>query len=278
MPPQLKLELSAADQPVRPARAVSGRGGGELLLRRAGGRARGRGPGDDRARTSSPSRTSPAFISASSTRNSTSKTTGSRRAGDRRCRQIERDARPRRSARPDQAAGRDDPGQRLRAERAGGQREPDPADPHPAAGDRLALAGRRRRDRRGAAGEPRNHRPRRRRQARRRQGLALGIAARELGIFLVLGQRFVAAPGAGARSAARNRRARYRRRWPGDAVADAAGRALSLGGHGRRERRPIEPALSCRLVGRGGLAGCPRQADRDARQGDLPAGRDRKAV
>ena len=32
------------------------------------------------------------------------------------------------------------------------------------------------------------------------QGLALGIAARKLGIFLVLGQRFVAAPGAGARS------------------------------------------------------------------------------
>ena len=86
------------------------------------------------------------------------------------------------------------------------QRDPDPADPHAAAGDRAALAGRRRRDRRGTAGEPRHHRPRRRRQAHRREGPALGIAARELAIFLVLGQRQLAAPGAGARSAARNRR------------------------------------------------------------------------
>ena len=47
---------------------------------------------------------------------------------------------------------------------------------------------------------------------------------------------------------------------PAIAVAQPAGRPLSLGGHRCGERRAVEPALPCRLVCRGGAARRARQA------------------
>ena len=129
----------------------------------------------------------------------------------------------------------------------------DPADPRAAAGDRPALARRRRRGARGPAGQARRHRARRGRQAHRRARLALGTAARDLAIRLVLDR---AARGATARRCATSRSTAARSTSPPAAPAACrstlAARALPLGGQRRRERRAIEPALSCRLVGRGG--------------------------
>ncbi len=177
-------------------------------------------------------------------------------------------------------AGRDDPGQRLRAERARDQRNPDPADPAAPAGDRVALAVRRRCGAGGQPGGARDHRARRRRQARPRPRACAGNCCARPG-----NTRWYSVNGrwrhkvAGARPADRSRgRSMSRADNPANAGPPLPRRALSLGGHRRRQRRAVEPAIPCRLVCRGGAAGCAGQARRDAGQDDLPAGRDREAV
>ena len=107
----------------------------------------------------------------------------------------------------------------------------------------------------GQPAKRRDHRARRRRQAHRGQRAALGVAARDLGIRLVFGQRQLAAQIAGARPADRCRHARCRRRQSGDAVAAAAGRPLSLGGHRRRERRADRACAS--MSAGGSRPSCP---------------------
>ena len=118
----------------------------------------------------------------------------------------------------------------------------------------------------GDAGQGRRHRARRRRQAHRAPGPALGAAARDLALRLVLDERHVAPPHADPRRADRQRRGRHRRWRRGDPVAQPARGPLSLGGRRYRERRAIEPAVSCRLVCRGRAARRARQDVGDARQ------------
>ena len=103
--------------------------------------------------TTTPSRTSRAFSFGLVDEEFTGDRRDIEAPGDRRRRQgatVALDAE--RSAGSDPAARRDDPGQRVRAERPRGLRDRDPADPAAPAGDRAALAGRRRR---GAGGQPR---------------------------------------------------------------------------------------------------------------------------
>src|SRR5712671_5940013 len=66
--------------------------------------------------------------------------------------------------------------------------------------------------------------------------------------------------------------------YTGEPSAAASRRALSLGGDRPRDRRAIEPTLSRRLVGRGRAAGRAGQARGGARQDELSAGRNRQAV
>ena len=169
--------------------------------------------------------------------------------------------RPDRSARSDQAARRDDRDQRVRAERARDHRDPDPADPAAAAGDRAALGRRRRRGpRRRSRRSSTSSRSTRPASDRRARGCAGNCCARP-GNTPGIRSTACGATAADPRSADRNRHDRCRRRRAGDPVAEIARRALSLGGARRRERRAIEPALPCRLVGRGGLARRARQTD-----------------
>ena len=195
MPPQLKVDAVRRRRADR-ARARRSRSTVEaqLLLRRARGRTGGRGARRRSRSTTTRSRTSPAFSSAWPTRNSpaTRRISRRRRPTPTANRPSTLDAD--RSARSDQAARRDGAGQRVRAERPRRHRNADPADPAAAAGDRAALARRRRRGAGRAAGQRRDHRARPRRQADRRQGPALGIAARDLAIRLVFGQRRLAPP------------------------------------------------------------------------------------
>ena len=62
----------------------------------------------------------------------------------------------------------------------------------------------------------------------------------------------------------------------GVAVPHPARRPVSLGGDRRRQRRAVEPALPCRVVGRGRDARCAGQARSGGRQAQLPAGRGRR--
>ncbi len=258
-------------------RAVPGRCRGALLLRRRRGRARGRGRGAAGARRQPVP--DPSGLPVRSRRGGVRRRPPrSRGPFDRRFRQGEIGGRAERSAGADPAAGGDDPGRRLRAERPRRDRNPGPADPAAPAVDRAALARRRRGGRRRQRGEGRDYRRRPARGCDRRPRAALRIAARELGIPLVFARRRLAAQSANPRPADRSGRARCRRRCAGVAGAAAARRALSLGGFRPRDRGADEPALPCRLVGRGGIAERAGQARGDPRQSELPAGRDREAL
>ena len=274
-----RLRSPPRDGPIRPAEAFSVDDHSALLLRRAGGRACGRGRGGDRPSTIIRFRASPGFRFG---------LVDEEFAGDRK--DLDAPAtdddgkstavgRPDRSARLDAAARCDDRVSVFEPSGRAVSRDADPADPAARARHRAALAGRRRRRPGGRRGEIRRHRSRRRRaSASQRRGCAGSCCARTGNT-------------AGTRSTAcgvtrshirepadRHRQLGCRRRSSGKPVAATAGRALSLGGHGRRERRPIEPALSCRLVGRGRVARRARQADGDARQDQLSAGRNRQAL
>ena len=264
VPPQLKVELSAADEPIRPgepfpvdvaAHYYYGAPGAGLAVEAEAPIAF-----DD-----NPFPTEPRLPLRPGRRGIRRRPPRSRGAGDRRRRQGETGGRARRSARSDQAARGDDPGQRLRAERAGGHRDPDPADPpapiwrsgcarrpatrrlpegQPAKLDIIALdaAGQRASPPRGCAGN-----------CCARAGNTTGI--RSNGVWRHKVQVRDQPIEAGTLDVAR--------RYAGDPGATAAGRALSLGGHRRRERRAVEPALPCRLVGRGGIArSCPTSSPR----------------
>ena len=169
-------------------------------------------------------------------------------------------ARAERSAGPHPSACGDDPGRRLRAERAGGLRDLDPADPAAFAGHRVALAIWRRRGTGGCRSGGRGHRARPEGCPDRGERPAVRTVARDLGVSLVFAQRHVAAQIAYPQPADRRRGRRCRHRGSGEARPTAAGRTLPLGGHRRRQRRAVEPALSRRLVGRGRAAGRAGQA------------------
>ena len=174
VPPQLKVALSAGDGPVRPGEPFPVAVARQLLLRRARGRTGGAGAGDDRASTATRTRTSRAFASGWLDE----QFTGENR--DLEAPATDADGKSTVELTladlPDvtQAARRDRFGQRVRAERPRRRRKPDPADPAAAAGDRAALADRRRSGAGRAAGQRRDHRARPRRQAHRRQRACAG--------------------------------------------------------------------------------------------------------
>ena len=278
VPPQLKVELSAADGPIRPgeafpvevdARYYYGAPGAGLAIEAEASIAL-----DD-----NPFPNEPGFQFGLVDEEFTGDRRDIEAPADRRRRQGSIVGRAERSAGPDPAARRDDPGQRVRAERPRRLRDRDPADPAASAGDRAALAGRRRRGAGGRRGEARGDRA--------RSATARAIAANGLRFELLRETweyRWYSVNGMW-------RHKSHIRSQPIDAgtldvAADSAGepgaaaarRALSLGGHRSRQRRAIEPALSCRLVGRGRAAGRAGQARGGARQAELPAGRDRQAV
>ena len=133
-------------------RGVPGRCRRALLLRRARSRAGDRGRGGHRARRRPLPERSRASISAWPTRNLPAIAATSRRPSTDDDGKARLSVAAERSAGPDPAARRDDPGRRVRAERPRRLRDPDPADPAAPAGDRAALA---RRRRRGSGGQPR---------------------------------------------------------------------------------------------------------------------------
>ena len=201
-----------------------------------------------------------------------------RGADDRRERQGAAVGDAERSAGPDLPSRRDDPGRRVRTERACGLRHCQPADPATTGGDRAALAHRRGRSSGRGRGQARGDRGRSAGLGDRGQRSTLRAVARDLGIPLVFGQRRVAPQIAYPQSADRYRHNRRPRRCAGEPGAAIARGALSLGGDRSGGRRTVEPQVSCRLVGRGRAAGCPRQARGGSGQGELPAGGYRQAV
>ena len=250
VPPQLKLELSAADQPIRPGEPFPVAVTGELLLRRAGGRARGRGAGDDRARRQ-PFPSEPGFQFGL--------------VDEEFCRQQPRISTRRRPTTHGKSSvtldltDLPDLTKPLAAtirvsvfEPSGraGQRNPDPADPH-ARRWRSACARRRATTRspRASRRTSTSSRSTPTASASPRRACAGNCCAR-------------AGNMTGIRSTASWRHrvqvrdqpletgdARYRRRRAGDAVADAAGRALSLGG--RRTARAARNR-ACAFMSAGG--------------------------
>ena len=278
VPPQLKVALAAADGPIRPgeafpvdvdARYYYGAPGAGLAIEAEAVIAL-----DD-----NPFPSSRASGSAWSTRNSPAIAGTSRRRRPTRTARRRLSVDAERSAGPDPPARRDDPGRRVRAERPRGLRNRDPADPATPGGDRAALAGRRRRGSRRRRGQARGDRGRSARLARSRpRGCASSCCARTGN---TAGIRSTACGVTDRISASQPIEAGtidVAGRCAGEPGAAIARRALSLGGDRSRERRAIEPAVSCRLVGRGRAARCAGQARGDARQAELSAGRNRQAV